>query len=68
VPKRDVAMKLLSYRLGSAGTLALYGMTNGRKGSVKMSILPIGPELVGTASRDACGLCKGISRVVLSEF
>ena len=59
MPKRDVAVKLPSHRLGSAGTLALYGMTDGGKGSVEMSILPVGSKLVGAASRGACGLEGG---------
>jgi len=33
VPKSEVAMKLLSYRLGSGGTLVLYGMTMGGEDS-----------------------------------
>ena len=41
VPKRKVAMKLPSQRLESAGTLALYGMTMGGKGSIDMHISPI---------------------------
>ena len=35
VPNRDVAEKFLSHKLGSAGTLALYGMTSGGEGSVE---------------------------------
>ena len=50
VPNRDVAMKFLSHRLGSAGTLALYGMTLGEEGSVEMSILLMFIEL-GASSR-----------------
>jgi len=33
VPKSEVAMKLLSHRLGLGGTLVLYGMTMGGKDS-----------------------------------
>jgi len=38
VPKRDVAIKLPSHRLGSARTLALYGMTMGGESSVGMLV------------------------------
>ena len=38
MPNKDVAVKFLSHRLGSAGTLALYGMTSGGEGSVEISI------------------------------
>jgi len=36
VPKREVAVKLLSHRLGSAGILVPYGMTMGEEGSNKV--------------------------------
>jgi len=44
VPKREVAVKLPSYKLGLAGTLALYGMTVGGEGSVDvtMSLAEVG--------------------------
>ena len=45
VPNKDVAMKFLSHRLGSAGTLALYGMTSGGEGSMEISILLVITEL-----------------------
>ena len=35
VPNKDVAEKFPSHRLGSAGMLALYGMTSGGEGSVE---------------------------------
>ena len=38
VPNRDVAEKFPFHKLGSAGTLALYGMTSGGEGSVKGSL------------------------------
>jgi len=38
VPNRDVAEKFPSHKLGSAGTLALYGMTSGEEGSVEKSL------------------------------
>jgi len=34
VLKRKVTMKLPSHRLGLAGTLVLYGITMGEKGSI----------------------------------
>ena len=37
MPKRDVDLKSPSQRLGSAGTLALYGMTAGGEGSLEFS-------------------------------
>ena len=49
VPNKDVTIKFLSHRLGSAGTLALYGMTSGEEGSVEMSILLVIAKL-GTSS------------------
>ena len=58
VPNRNVAMKFLSHRLGSAGMLALYGMTLGGEGSVEMSILLMFIEL-GTSSRGTHGLDAG---------
>ena len=54
VPNRDVVVKFLSHRLGSAGTLALYGMTLGGEDSVEMSILPVIAEL-GTSLRGTRG-------------
>ena len=57
VPNKDVAMKFPSHRLGSAGTLVLYGMTLGGEGSVEMSILlviaELGASLRGTHGFDA---------------
>jgi len=55
VPNKDVAMKFLSHRLGSARMLALYGMTLGREGLVEMSISLMFIEL-GTSSRGTCRL------------
>ena len=54
VPNKDVAVKFPSHRLGSAGTLALYGMTSGGEGSVEISILPVIEEL-GASSRGTRG-------------
>ena len=54
VPNKDVAMKFPSHRLGSAGTLALYGMTLGGEGSVEMLILLVIAEL-GASLRGTCG-------------
>jgi len=34
VPKREVAIKFLSHRLGSVGMLVLYGITVGGEGSI----------------------------------
>jgi len=45
VPNREVATKPLSHRLGSAGTLALYRMTEGEEGSEEISIPFVDPEL-----------------------
>jgi len=39
VPNKDVTVKFLSHKLGSAGTFVLYGITLGGEGSVEMSIL-----------------------------
>ena len=58
VLNKDVAVKFPSHRLGSAGTLALYGMTSGGEGSVEMSILLVIAEL-GTSSRGICGFDTG---------
>ena len=58
VPNKDVAMKFLSHRLGSAGTFALYGMTLGGEGSVEMSILLEVAEL-GASSRETRGFDAG---------
>jgi len=41
MPKREVAIKLLSHRLGSAGTLAPYGMTMGGEGSNEVDEWPL---------------------------
>jgi len=38
VPKREVAVKLPSHKLGSAGTLALYGVIMGGEGSVDVTV------------------------------
>ena len=51
VLNKDVTMKFPSYKLGSAETFMLYGMTSGREGSVEMSILLEVAEL-GTSSRE----------------
>ena len=58
VPNKDVAVKFPSHRLGSAGTLVLYGMTSGGEGSVEMSILLVVAEL-GTSSRGTHGFDAG---------
>ena len=58
VPNKDVAVKFPSHRLGSAGTLVLYGMTLGGEGSVEMSILLVVAEL-GTSSRRTHGFDAG---------
>ena len=50
VPNKDITMKFPSHRLGSARTLALYGMTLGEEGSVEILILLVIAEL-GTSSR-----------------
>ena len=51
MPNREVATKPLSHRLGSAGTLALYRMTEGGEGSKEISISFVDPEL-GTSSME----------------
>jgi len=38
VPKREVAVKLPSHKLGSTGTLALYGVIMGGEGSVDVTV------------------------------
>jgi len=38
VPKKEVAVKLPSHKLGLAGTLALYRMTVGGENSVDMTV------------------------------
>ena len=57
VQNKDVTAKFPSHRLGSAGTLALYGMTSGGEGSMEMSILlviaELGASLRGTRGFDA---------------
>jgi len=58
VPNKDVTVKFPSHRLGSAGTLALYGMTLGEEGSVKMLILLVIAEL-GASSRGTHGFDAG---------
>ena len=58
VPNKDVTVKFPSHRLGSAGTLALYGMTSGEEGSVEMSMLLVIAEL-GTSLRGTCGFDAG---------
>ena len=58
VPNKDVTMKFPSHRLGSAGTLVLYGMTLGGEGSVEMLILLVIAEL-GTSSRGTRGFDAG---------
>jgi len=58
VPNKDVTVKFLSHRLGSAGMLALYGMTSGGEGSVEMSILLVIAEL-GTSLRGTRGFDAG---------
>jgi len=58
VPNKDVAAKFPSHRLGSAGTLALYGMTSGGEGSMEMSILLVIAEL-GASSRGTRGFDAG---------
>ena len=55
VPNKDVAMKFLSHRLESAGTLALYRMTSGGEGSAETSISLMFIEL-GASSRETDGL------------
>jgi len=62
VPNKDAAANLPSHKLGSAGTLALYGMTDGGDGSVEISSLPEGTEL-SASSRDAHGLDGGRENV-----
>ena len=67
VLNKDVAMKFPSHRLGSAGTLALYGMTLGGEGSVEMSILPVIVEL-GASSRETRGFDAGREKEKLVTF
>jgi len=67
VPNKDVAVKFPSYRLGSAGTLVLYGMTSGGESSVEMSILPVIVEL-STSSRGTCGFDAGEEKEKLVTF
>jgi len=57
VPNKDVAVKFLSYRLGSARTLALYRMTLGGESSMEMLILLVITEL--GASRGTRGFDAG---------
>ena len=58
VPKNEVAMKLPFYRLGSAGTLALYGMTVGGEGSDNIWVMPLDAG-VGIFLLQTCGSWKG---------
>jgi len=58
VPNKDVAMKFPSHRLGSAGTFALYGITLGGEGSIKMSIL-LEVVWLGASSRETRGFGAG---------
>ena len=67
VPNKDVAMKFPFHRLGSAGTLALYGMTLGGEGSVEMSKLPVIVEL-GASSRGTRGFDAGREKEKLVTF
>ena len=67
VPNKDIAVKFPSHRLGSAGTLALYGMTSGGEGSVEMSILPVIVEL-GASSRGTRGFDVGREKEKLVTF
>ena len=67
VPNKDVTVKFPSHRLGSAGTLALYGMTLGGEGSVEMSILPVIEEL-GASLRGTCGFDAGREKEKLVTF
>ena len=45
MPKREVATKSLSHRLGSAGMLALCRITEGGEGSKKISTLSVNPVI-----------------------
>ena len=58
VPKRDIAVKLLSHKLGSIGMLVLYGITMGGEESidVKASLARAGLSI---SSWEACGGCEG---------
>jgi len=67
VPNKDVAVKFPSHRLGSAGTLVLYGMTLGGEGSVEMSILPVIVEL-STSSRGTYRFDAGEEKEKLVTF
>lgn len=62
VPNRDVAVNLPSHKLGSAGALALYGITKNGDGSVEILLLLMGTEL-GTFLKGACGSDGGIENV-----
>jgi len=64
VLKRNVAVKLPSHKLGSAGTLALYGITKGEENSMEILVSPIGAKL-SASSRDACGLEGGREKLKL---
>ena len=67
VPNKDVAVKFPSHRLGSAGTLVLYGMTSGEEGCVEMSILPVIVEL-STSLRGTRGFDAGREKEKLVTF
>jgi len=56
VPKREVAVKLPSHRLGSAGTLAPYGMTVGGEGSNEADEWPLdaGSDVASLMTRGGC--------------
>jgi len=45
VPKREVAVKLPSHKLGSASTLVLYGVIMGGEGSVDVTVSLVEVEL-----------------------
>ena len=67
VPNKDVAVKFPSHRLGSAGTLALYGMTSGGEGCVEMLKLPVIVEL-GASSRGTRRFDAGREKEKLVTF
>ena len=67
VPNKDVTVKFLFHRLGSAGTLALYGMTSGEEGCVEMSILLVIVEL-SASSRGTRGFDAGREKEKLVTF
>jgi len=62
VPNRDVAVNLLSHKLGSAGALALYGITKDGDGSVEILLSLMGTEL-GTSLKGVCRSDGGIENM-----